>query len=377
MSRILRIAIATAGRFHVLDLARELHALGHRVRFYSYVPKKRAVSFGLAPECHVDLLPLLAPLIGWGLAAPKLAPALRDELTWRALDQAVIRRLEPCDVFICMSGIYLDAIEHARRAFGAKTIVVRGSKHILAQDEILAAIPGAGRPTPKAIERELLGYQAADMIDVPSEHAAQSFERDAGAFAKVVRNPYGVDLAMFPQRAAALASKPIRFAFAGSWSLRKGCDLLAPALDLTADVALSHIGSAGDAPFPERHPRLARVGQVEQSKLAEHYAAHDGLVLPSREDGFGMVLGQALACGLPIVCSPHTGGADLRHTPALADRVTVMRDVSAEAISAALAQVRDRIREGPPFAPLTEQDRQSLSWRAYAERYERNLMSLF
>ena len=40
MTRRLRIAIATAGRFHVLDLARELNALGYAVDFYSYVPNR-------------------------------------------------------------------------------------------------------------------------------------------------------------------------------------------------------------------------------------------------------------------------------------------------------------------------------------------------
>ena len=46
----MQIAIAAAGRFHVLDLARELHALGHRVRFYSYVPRSRAGPSGFPPN---------------------------------------------------------------------------------------------------------------------------------------------------------------------------------------------------------------------------------------------------------------------------------------------------------------------------------------
>jgi hypothetical protein len=37
MTRRFRVAIATAGRFHVLDLAREFNALGYGVDFYSYV----------------------------------------------------------------------------------------------------------------------------------------------------------------------------------------------------------------------------------------------------------------------------------------------------------------------------------------------------
>jgi hypothetical protein len=47
----MRVAIMTAGRFHVLDLARELAALGHEVAFYSYVLKKMAVRFGLPVNC--------------------------------------------------------------------------------------------------------------------------------------------------------------------------------------------------------------------------------------------------------------------------------------------------------------------------------------
>jgi glycosyltransferase involved in cell wall biosynthesis len=34
------------------------------------------------------------------------------------------------------------------------------------------------------------------------------------------------------------------------------------------------------------------------------------MVFPSIEDGFGMVIGEALACGCPVVASEHTGGRD-------------------------------------------------------------------
>ena len=66
MTRRFRVAIATAGRFHVLDLARELNALGYAVDFYSYVPKSRAVRFGLPSACHRSLRPVRAAGFGGG-----------------------------------------------------------------------------------------------------------------------------------------------------------------------------------------------------------------------------------------------------------------------------------------------------------------------
>ena len=59
----MKIAIATTGRFHVLDLARELSHLGHDVAFYSILPKRRLIQFGLPMDCHRGwVLICLAPL---------------------------------------------------------------------------------------------------------------------------------------------------------------------------------------------------------------------------------------------------------------------------------------------------------------------------
>src|SRR5690242_11104613 len=93
----LQIAIATAGRFHVLDLARELHALGHRVRFYSYVPRSRARSFGLPAECYVSLIPFALPAILWQRLAPGFLPRLRERILYMSLNYAAILRLYRCD----------------------------------------------------------------------------------------------------------------------------------------------------------------------------------------------------------------------------------------------------------------------------------------
>ena len=53
--------------------------------------------------------------------------------------------------------------------------------------------------------------------------------------------------------------------------------------------------------------RIALIGPVGSEKLDEFYASADLFVMPSLYEGYGMVLAEAMARGLPIVCT--TGGA--------------------------------------------------------------------
>src|SRR5690349_16182628 len=105
MTEPLHIAIAAAGRFHVLDLVRELNALGYAVDLYSYVPKARAQRFGLPSVCHRSLLPLALPALTLERLAPAVSPSIREWLLYKSLNLAVMARLRACGLFIAMSGI--------------------------------------------------------------------------------------------------------------------------------------------------------------------------------------------------------------------------------------------------------------------------------
>jgi alpha-maltose-1-phosphate synthase len=373
--RRLNIAIATAGRFHVLDLARELHALGHHVRFYSYVPRARAGRFGLPDECHVSLLPFALPAVAWQRLMPRRMPRMRERVLYGLLNRTVMMRLHPCDVFICMSGVYLEAACFARQHYGATIWLERASRHILSQDEILAAIPSAERPSPLAIRRELAGYALADRVVIPSHHVRESFRRDDATHTKLFYNPYGVDLAMFPLRPERRPSEPFSFLFVGSWCLRKGCDLLIEAITRAPGARLIHVGAIGDLDFPTKNDRFVHIDPVPQHELTRFYAAGDVFLLASREDGFGYVLAQALASGLAVICTDRTGGADLARTTALAARITVVPAGDIDALADAITAWCDRLRAGeflPPFASI---DRETLSWADYGRRYSDELLS--
>ena len=378
--RKLRVAIATLGRFHVLDLARELAALGHEVHLYTYVPRRRAERFGLPRKCHVALLPLLWPLVVLSrIGGTQRYRDWLDRAIYAAANWAVSLRLKPCDVFIGMSGVYLEAAEYARERFGAKIVVERGSRHILSQKEILDEIkkvaPDCATVPDWVVPRELRCYAIADLVVVPADHVADSFVAQSTPANKLFKNPYGVDLSTFVGREKTSDGRR-SILFVGTWTYRKGVDVLVAAVEgLRQEFELIHVGPKGDAPFP-RESWFRTVGPVPQWSLPDWYSDASMLVLPSREEGLALVQMQALACGCPIIVSDRSGGGDLKVYLEGRDMIDVVpvedMDALRRAISRRLGADRAVVDASNVHVLLSE----SLSWSAYGKRYAGRLQSL-
>jgi glycosyltransferase involved in cell wall biosynthesis len=157
--------------------------------------------------------------------------------------------------------------------------------------------------------------------------------------------------------------------FVRGWTYRKGADVLSAALEQLPEARLIHVGGAGDVSFPTSE-RFVHYDSVPQWRLGEFYAQAHVFAIASREEGLALVQLQALASGLPLVCTDRTGGADLSLTPGLASRIRVVSsgdaNLLAKAISSTLAD---------KLSPLAESDRRILSWRGYGLRYARELDS--
>jgi glycosyltransferase involved in cell wall biosynthesis len=369
--RTLRIAILTNGRFHVCDLARELSLLGHDVRFYSLVPPRRTKRFGLPPACNRWLLPRVAHRA----AAYKLLLRTRlrhraEEALQRALDAAAARALEPCDVFIGMSGLCNRVAARARQ-LGAKVWIERGSRHILSQKEILDRIAGAEKVPEFSVRRELHDYDHADVISLLSQHCVDSFAERGFPPDRLVRNPLGVNLDMFPATPAPPPDEPTVL-MVGTWSLRKGCDVLTAAWRLLPGVRLLHVGPVQDAALPT-DPLFEHVDKVPQFELSRYYARGHVFALASREEGLATVQPQALASGLRLVCTDRTGGADLATIIPDRGAVRVVPTDNAVALAAALAAALDEARSDTGLRDRLGSVKGELTWAAYARRYEANL----
>jgi glycosyltransferase involved in cell wall biosynthesis len=135
--------------------------------------------------------------------------------------------------------------------------------------------------------------------------------------------PYHCDLAAFLASPRDRESgRPVTFLFCGQMIRRKGVDLLLIAFDrLVAkglDVTLRLVGREAKlsefltAVSPPARARVRYEGFQPPERLPEYFSTSDIFVLPSRHDGWGVVVNQALGAGLPVITSDAVGaGLDL------------------------------------------------------------------
>lgn len=364
----MRINIAASHRFHLLDLARELENLGHEVRFYSYVPTKRAMKFGLKRESSYSLFYLMLPF----LALVKLSKSASWSLKLMnsTLDLYLSLFMKPCDVYIAIGYVYKYSFTAAKKRFGAISINDWGSKHNEEQQQILSEIPSLKKQHSYFKKRVVDAYNLADFIAIPAEHVRESFIERRIPDKKLIINPYGVDLSMFKPTQIAI-DKPYDFIMVGSWCYIKGSDLLIEFFE-KSHLSFLHVGSIGDLAFPKLK-NMTHVDSVDQSQLIDYYAQARVFVLPSRAEGFGMVLSQAIVCGLPIVCSKNTGGPDLKSLLKDKKWIVEMNEFTIKDLDSCINEALALAKTQSGMRSYAENAFDSLTWEAYGKRYDENL----
>lgn len=133
---------------------------------------------------------------------------------------------------------------------------------------------------------------------------------DARGFRRLLRWSRGVDHELFsPQTVASLNLPRPVFLYAGRLSVEKNLETFL-SLDLPGSKVIVGDGPAAPA-LKARFPEAHFPGVKTSAELAPLYAAADVFVFPSRTDTFGMVLLEALSCGLPVAAFPVMGPIDV------------------------------------------------------------------
>ncbi|HVT29990.1 MAG TPA: glycosyltransferase family 4 protein [Lacipirellulaceae bacterium] len=154
----------------------------------------------------------------------------------------------------------------------------------------------------------------ADVVLVASRYVEATI-RDHYPDKYIVRAPYGVDIGFWTPPTAARSSRPLRFIYAGQVSLRKGIPWLLDAwakADLR-DAELDLVGSweLAESKRSSLPPGVRWIPPCSPQALRDRYWQSDALVFPSFSDGFGLVLLEAMACGLPVIASEKSIGPEI------------------------------------------------------------------
>ena len=131
----------------------------------------------------------------------------------------------------------------------------------------------------------------------------------------------GVDGAIFhpkESRTSApkiLASLPAcedsrRILFVGRYVEKKGLEVLKSLAEARPDMSFLLVGSGPIRPRDWGLANVHELGSQGPQSLADLYRTVDVLLLPSVGEGFPLVIQEAMACGLPVVCGEPSNRAD-------------------------------------------------------------------
>ncbi len=157
--------------------------------------------------------------------------------------------------------------------------------------------------------REEAEWRVADLILCGSDFVREGIAKCGGPVDRALVIPYGVDgrfnLSPRPPRGG-----PIRVLVAGAVGLRKGSPYVREAASRLKGRALFRMVGPVKI-LPGARAALSEVaeliGPVPRSEMARQFAWADLFLLPSLCEGSAAATYEALAAGLPVICTPNAG----------------------------------------------------------------------
>jgi len=241
------------------------------------------------------------------------------------------------------------------------------------------AVPTRGLLKQAGLARRLLGpflLARARTVVVPGAEGQRAFQAWGVPVAKIFQAPQCHDTETYAKALARLDPDSVRLELHAALGLRprvalvvgrllhwKGVKQLLDAWDrlpppLRRDWTLLFVGEGPEANridvaiATHASGQVVHVARADPPQLVELYSVSDLLVFPTLGEPWGIVVNEAMACGLPVVCSTHAGCAEPLVLPGetgwLADPhdETALRDTLAEALTCGRrARLGERARQ--------------------------------
>jgi glycosyltransferase involved in cell wall biosynthesis len=180
--------------------------------------------------------------------------------------------------------------------------------------EELAGLPtGHHEMVPDDAAREVEQELArADLVLVPSRFVLEQL-RSRGVEAAIAVEPYGIDTEFHAagQRGTRPASEVVCITVA-QIGFRKGIPILLAAARRLETVRFRLVGPMISASaYRDPPPNVEWLGTRAPGGVPGEMRQGDIFVLPSLEDSYGLVVLEAMAAGLPVITTTHTGASEL------------------------------------------------------------------
>ncbi|MBC7846288.1 MAG: glycosyltransferase family 4 protein [Flavobacterium sp.] len=318
----MKVVYTAPNRAHHYRYASSLNKANFLLAFVSGFPRlsPRAKLIELKQKLYrADILQTIY-LLSLKMRASK---KMSDNLAYLAKieqDFACKKFLKEADVFVFYNGNGLSSCNYANK-IGKITVVEVVNSHVEYQEDLLREeheslnLPWEPFHT-KDKERRIKEYDEADYILLPSEFVKQSFLAKGFQEEKLLKVPYGFTIPVQKGSSHIKDDTTFNVLYVGSVSVRKGIRYLIEAFKmleipnkkLIIVGPIAQISGIEDIDFTDD---IEFIGVLKGADLEKEYQLADVFCLPTIEDGYGLVLGEALSYGLPLITTTNSGGLDL------------------------------------------------------------------
>jgi glycosyltransferase involved in cell wall biosynthesis len=216
-------------------------------------------------------------------------------------------------------------------------------------------------------------YEIADAIVVAGSFTKQTLIDNGVPEQKIQVNPYGIDINKFSAKKDYKHNGTIRFLFVGLIDARKGIPLLMDTIREmdTSKASFTLVGAVDEKATAlinaYQLPNVKFAGKVPHAQVNTVFTEHDVFVFPSYFEGFGLVILEAMASGLPVIVTDATAGEDCVED---SKEGFIIKAGDKEGLAKSIHYFIDHPEQVEPIGRAARKRAEQFTWDAYGDRWQ-------